>query len=119
MKIPMHLDVQQAARGYMVTIQAGSRCASYLCQRAPSLAAAQCWALLLSTELVLANYGAHQEVEVRCTFSPDRRQHYWRMLQLRLAQGGTTLHLVREETDTVGASASWWKRWISSAQALA
>lgn len=119
MKIPMQLDVQQVARGYFVTIQSGTRYASYLCQRAPSLAAAQCWALLVSVELVLANYGGQHDIEVRCSFSPDRRQHYWRMLQLRLAQGGTTLHLVREETDIVGAGASWWRRWISPAQALA
>ncbi|KPF84194.1 hypothetical protein IP70_16785 [alpha proteobacterium AAP38] len=117
MKIQINIDVQRAACGFLVTIKAGSRTATYLPERAPTLAAARCWALLQSLELALAPGGDHREVEIRCAFTPDRRQHYWRILQLRLAQGGTTLHLVHEEADTAGAS--WWSRWRSPVQALA
>ncbi|WP_298332401.1 hypothetical protein [Asticcacaulis sp.] len=119
MKIIVKVDVRPDARGQLVTIQSGPRCMTYLPARAPTPAAAQCWAVLRCLENALACGDGKHDLVVHTSFAPDRTQHYWRVLQQRLAQGACSLDLVQDQATPAGAGAGWLARWFSPAQALA
>jgi len=119
MKIILKVDVRADARGHLVTIQAGARCMTYLPARAPTLAAAECWALLQCLENALACGDGQHDLVVHSSFVPDHGQHHWKVLQQRLAQGTCSLDLVHDQATPAGPGAGWLARWFNPVQALA